>query len=162
MNQQQKNYTISRIATIAISYVSSLQESNVADLKEYRNHNRVTIQDLLFNDRELLLTLPIKEGVDLDANAAHRLEYLFDFSDITKDKIASNPFPKPDYSNEYDHSVKLTVIKEKYKFNFNYADLLKRAKVCAADYQKAVDQIMIGSDADALAALENFAAVFGD
>lgn len=162
MNQQQKSYTIQRIGNIAEKYLRNLESSDSSTLEDYRKHTVICVQDLLANDRELLKTLPIKEGLSIDANTNISLNSLFDLREITEKKQASNPHPKSDFKNRYDARIDLSVLKSNYSFYFNYADTYKRAKDCIAEYQNSVDQIMIGSDADALKALETFAAVFGE
>lgn len=155
MNQQQKKYTIARMHAIASAYVSRLDVLDRDRKKEYIAETTLNIQDLLANDRAILNSMQPKASVAIDAPISRTLAGLFDTSEYEKQKADSCTLAPP-----LDRSVSVSFPDNGLTTYFHYQDLADMAKVCVKELQEATDQIMIGSDADALEAIKIFSAHF--
>ena len=155
MNQQQKKYTIARMHSIALAYVKRLDVLDRERKKEYIVETTLNIQDLLANDRAILNAMQPKEGQGIDDPINRTLTGLFDLSEYEKQKADLCTLAPP-----LDKSVSVSFPDNGLTTYFHYQDLADMAKACVKELQEATDQIMIGSDADALEAIKIFSAHF--
>jgi len=154
MNQQQKNFVIRKAREIAVAYFDKLYKADERAAIEY-NSIRVSIQQLLSEDRELLKTLPINEGLDVDASTSVTFNDVFDLTPLFEKKAKEQGLAKPDYRSR-DHKVRM-VGQEHY---MRYQNSIDELAVMAKDMADLEVEVMLGSDEQTKVMIQEFTTKF--
>lgn len=153
MNLQQKKYTIERLTNIAQKAAETIAQESNDTCNTYYNETCITVQMLLANDRELLMALPIKEDLPLDASANRSLYYIFETAELQRSLEEQHALISPEIPTS-DGRVKLTPKAEPVMIRYHLH--MAKFNQLKTDLMLATDTIMIGSSADALDALQSF------
>lgn len=158
MNLQQKKYTIERLIAIAQKAAQTYEHESNDMRSTYLKETCITVQTFLANDRELLMTLPIKQDLEVDASANHSLYYLFETAELQRSIEEKHALIAPEVSVQ-EGRVYLTPKAEPVVLRYrSYLDKFNQLK---ADLTAATDALMLGSSEDALISLQSFESKYG-
>lgn len=160
MNQQQKKFVINRINCVRDDAVRALVKKDSAMLGNYNAAAVVTIQDVLADDRAMLNTLKVREGVSLDQVVSHMsLRAFFEMEEIQKANAERKGFFSPDFGS-YDKYVRYLGT-PKDSDHVRYQVTLDKIKTIDKELQAVELEIMLGDDDSAKLLIQEFTRKFG-
>lgn len=158
MNLQQKKYTIERLIAIAQKASQTYAYESNDMHSTYLKETCITVQTFLANDRELLMTLPIREGLDVDASANHALYYIFETAELQRSLEEKHALIAPDVSV---HEGRVFLTPKAEPVVLRYRSYLDKFNQLKADLTAATDSLMLGSSEDELISLQSFESKYG-
>lgn len=159
MNATQRNYILSEIDRIISGKLSALSLKSKAEQAEYVESTQVTMQDLIANNRDLLMNLPLNPDTK-SHNQVSSLSAVFDFA-VYKEKLAiAAGTRQPDVVEGKPNDCKCIDYIDEGKsygksYYFFYQDHFKEAKTLLATAKQAKREAILSNNATALKILED-------